>query len=133
MDGILIMVAILAMVYLVSIVWYAEADNHTEKTSSSKETNQGKNTMEPHTIQINLIRIDLINMIRGCDVPYELMGEFSKLGLGYYTGGLDDRWTWYSYDSEGWQKVTMEKLLAIYQNLRQYQMRFHKCDESIMC
>ncbi len=43
---------------------------------------------------VELNKEDLFNLLGGTTPPLKLLTKISRMGLGYYTGGFDDRWTW---------------------------------------
>ena len=43
---------------------------------------------------VELNKEDLCNLLGGTTPPLKLLNKISRMGLGYYTGGFDDRWTW---------------------------------------
>ena len=86
--------------------------------------------MKNKVIKAELSHEDIVNIIRGCNMPYKLMQQFSKLGLGSYTGGLVDEWKWQGSDLGSiWEKYTSDELWKIYQNLRQYQQMENLCND----
>ncbi len=86
--------------------------------------------MENKVIKAELSHEDIVNIIKGCNMPYKLMQQFSKLGLGSYTGGLVDEWKWQGSGLGSiWEKYTLDELWKIYQNLRQYQQMENLCND----
>ena len=43
---------------------------------------------------VELNKEDLCNLLGGTTPPLKLLNKISRMGLGYYPGGFDDRWTW---------------------------------------
>lgn len=43
---------------------------------------------------VELNKEDLCNLLGGTTPPLKLLNKISRMGLGYYTGGFDDRWTY---------------------------------------
>lgn len=72
---------------------------------------------------VELGKTDIINMIRGVDPGYAEIDRLERLGLGYYVGGFDDRWEWYSPRSDAWEDFTDEELFEIYKELRYRELR----------
>lgn len=63
----------------------------------------------------NLDRTDIKNLLRGISFPpYEMLEELQKRGLGYYTGGFCDRWTWDLYNT----KESDQELFELYLRLK---------------
>lgn len=63
----------------------------------------------------NLDRTDIKNLLGGISCPpYEMLEELQKRGLGHYTGGFYDRWTWDLYNT----KESDQELFGLYLRLK---------------
>lgn len=58
--------------------------------------------MEEEYLNVCLERKDVINLIRSTQPPYEDMKMLENLKLGFYSGGFNDKWTWETSTSKGW-------------------------------
>ena len=68
-------------------------------------------------MNINLSKEDLVNLVMGTSpYSYELTTYLEKqLGLGNYTGGFVDKWTW---SEHALRQLTEEQLYAVYQKVK---------------
>lgn len=69
-------------------------------------------------MQVDIDRIDIINMIRGTYPSYELIDKYTKLGLGYYNGAYDV-WRWDGVSSKSWDKFPDHYLMKLYKEAKE--------------
>ena len=67
------------------------------------------------TITMELDKKDLVNLVSGSFVPYELMDTMTEKSLGSYQGGFYDRWVW---SSVGLNNLTENELYDVYMILK---------------
>lgn len=68
-------------------------------------------------IEISLDRTDIICLIKGSFVPYELMGDGIIKELGKFTGGFNDDWKWnHTFKDDFTNKDLFEVYLKLKEN-----------------
>lgn len=70
--------------------------------------------MKEEYLNVRLERKDVINLIRSTYPPYEDIEMLENLKLGFYSGGFNDKWTWETSTSKGWDNYDINKLFSIY-------------------
>jgi hypothetical protein len=56
-------------------------------------------------------------IIGGTTIPHSQIDEYEEKGLGHWTGGFVDSWTW---NRKGLEKLGLEELKYIYTGLKIY-------------
>lgn len=65
------------------------------------------------TIKVN--KKDLVNLITGASPSFDLINQFTEMGIGNYIGGHADRWSWNRTTLE---TLNEDDLLEIYKKMR---------------
>jgi hypothetical protein len=68
-------------------------------------------------MQLELTKNHLVDMVMGtCGPNFSIMDELRILGVGYWTGGFVDKWTW---NKSILQKLSEETLYNIYKKVKE--------------
>lgn len=65
-------------------------------------------------MNVELTKKDIIHLLRGVEPSFEKMGIVEDMGLGYYTGGFEDRFEWQYSNYHIWDKYSEEELYELY-------------------
>ena len=74
-------------------------------------------------MEANLSKKDIIHLLRGVEPSYDKMGIVEDMGLGYYTGGFEDRFEWQYPNDHIWNKYSEEELYKLYNKQHYKQIR----------
>lgn len=67
------------------------------------------------TITLDLDKKDVIALVKGSHVPYELMKTPIFKQIGNYSGGFNDHWSW---SDIGLNNLSIDELFKVYQLLK---------------
>ena len=70
-----------------------------------------------------LSKYTIIALIKSIEPPYDMMDEANKMGLGYYTGGFHDKWTWSCCDKS---QISNEELIDFYNRMAKHWNEFRE-------
>lgn len=65
-------------------------------------------------MNVELTKKDIIHLLRGVEPSYDKMGIVKDMGLGFYTGGFEDRFEWKYPNYHLWDKYSEEELYGLY-------------------
>lgn len=65
-------------------------------------------------MNVELTKRDIIHLLRGVEPSIEKMRTVEDMGLGYYTGGFEDRFDWQYPNNYLWDKYSEEELYELY-------------------
>ena len=66
---------------------------------------------------VELIKNDIIRLLRGVEPSYDKIRTVQDMGLGYYTGIFNYSFSWNRQSNKCWDKYSEEDLFKLYKEL----------------
>lgn len=67
-------------------------------------------------IKVELLRSDVINMLKGVNPNYSLFDKLASLELGYFIGGFEEKWVW---KETAFDRYNIQQLLGLYNTCKE--------------